>query len=352
MPRLLLHIAFWVVYLLEDSVLEFFWIGNSFPHISDVSRFLMAVHANLALIPVKLVFVYFLIFRSIENGIQKNRNIWYVTAEVIGMLFFTLLLHRLVNVLYITPYVYHETADFNLLLDPRRVFTALLDIGFLAGGAVAMKLLRLYFLGKQREKTLLAEKLQAELKFLKTQTNPHFLFNTLNNIYALARKKSDNTADVVMKLSKLLRFMLYEARKNRIPLTDEIHMIESYIELERIRYDDRLKLCFEKSLDNPTQQIAPMILLPFIENAFKHGASEARFESFIQIKLFLQNGLLRFTIANSKEDESNDVEENIGLSNVRRQLQLMYSDYDLQVQNLGNTFDVKLLLNLSSDAAL
>lgn len=351
-PRILLHIAFWSVYLFEDSLLEFFWIKDSFPDIPDFDRFMMGLHANFALLPVKLLFVYFIIFRSIESGIQKNKNIGFVILEVTGMLAFSILLHRLVVVFYVSPRVYHEAVNANDVFDSRRILSALLDIGFVAGGAVAMKLLRLYLLGKQREKTLLAEKLEAELKFLKTQTNPHFLFNTLNNIYALARKKSDDTADVVMKLSKLLRFMLYDARKDRISLSDEIHMIESYLELERIRYNDRLKLCFEKSLDEPSQQIAPMILLPFIENAFKHGAGEARFESFICIYLRVEKGKLEFNIKNSKDDETEIVEEHIGLSNVRRQLQLMYSEYDLQVQNLGNTFDVNLSLNLNSDAAV
>jgi len=191
------------------------------------------------------------------------------------------------------------------------------------------------------------------LKFLKTQTNPHFLFNTLNNIYALARKKSDKTADVVMKLSKLLRFMLYEARKNRISLVDEIHMIDSYLELEGIRYNERLKISFNKQVDDPSREIAPMILLPFIENAFKHGAGETRFESFIFIDLKLNDGLLQFDISNSKDEtEVNEVQENIGLSNVRRQLQLMYMDYDLKIKSLENTFNVRLTLNLNSNAAI
>jgi two-component system, LytTR family, sensor kinase len=353
--RLLLHLAFWLVYLFEDTLLEYFWIRDSFPDISETERFLTGLHANVALLPVKLLFVYFITLFAIDRGISRGKKIGVVITEVAGMFLITILLHRLINVYYVIPHVYNELPEPKLLLDGRRVLTAVLDVGFVAGGAVAMKLLRMYLLGKEREKALVKEKLEAELKFLKTQTNPHFLFNTLNNIYALARKKSDNTAETVMKLSKLLRFMLYEARKNRISLGDEIHMIDSYLELERIRYNERLKIRFDKQVDDATQEIAPMILLPFIENAFKHGAGETRFESFIHIALSLNNGLLQFSIENSKDDEekkNGEVLENIGLTNVRRQLHLMYKEYDLQVQNQSNTFNVNLTLNLNKNAAL
>ncbi|MBC7828080.1 MAG: sensor histidine kinase [Chitinophagaceae bacterium] len=351
--RWLLHVAFWVVYMLEDTLLEYFWIRDSFPRLSEMERFLKALHANCGLLPVKLIFVYFIIFFAIDRGINRNKKIGLLLAEVTAMFLITIMLHRLAAIFYVNPYVYHEENGATRLFDGRRIFSAILDIGFVAGGAVAMKLLRMHLLGKEREKNLIREKLEAELKFLKTQTNPHFLFNTLNNIYALARKKSDDTADTVMKLSKLLRFMLYEARKSRISLLEEIHIIESYLELEKIRYNERLRIRFDKHIDDSSQEIAPMILLPFIENAFKHGAAETRFESFISIDLQLKNGILQFNIENSKDDnESNEVKENIGLSNVRRQLQLMYKEYDLQVQNLANTFKVSLTLNLQKNAAL
>ncbi|MGZ5191017.1 MAG: sensor histidine kinase, partial [Flavisolibacter sp.] len=140
---------------------------------------------------------------------------------------------------------------------------------------------------------------------------------------------------------------------NRITLCEEMHMIDSYLELEKIRYNSRLEINFLKEVDDPGHQIAPMILLPFIENAFKHGAGEMRFESFVWIDLRLQKGILKFSIENSKDDDDwSEVTENIGLSNVRRQLQLMYRDYDLKVQNHGKTFRVNLTLNLNKNASL
>jgi two-component system, LytTR family, sensor kinase len=175
----------------------------------------------------------------------------------------------------------------------------------------------------------------------------------LNNIYALARKKSDDTANVVMKLSKLLRFMLYESRKERIPVSAEIRMIEDYLELEKIRYNERLTIRFEKDLDDTGQHIAPLLLLPFIENAFKHGASETRFDSFIHIRVHLKAGQLKFCIENSKEENGDTtVTDNIGLSNVRRQLELMYQEHTLQVDNQKSSFTVHLTINLNNDATL
>jgi LytS/YehU family sensor histidine kinase len=216
-----------------------------------------------------------------------------------------------------------------------------------------IKQIRIQLNAKETKKNLIREKLEAELKFLRNQTNPHFLFNTLNNIYALARKKSDQTPEVVMKLSKILRFMLYETKKSYINIGDEIKMLDDYIELEKIRYNGRLIIHFLKEVDNDSQPISPLLLLPFVENAFKHGASESRFESSIFIELKLQDSMLWFNIENTKESvENDDVTENIGLSNVKRQLELMYNDYHILVKNKTAFFKVDLRINLNSHAKI
>lgn len=177
--------------------------------------------------------------------------------------------------------------------------------------------------------------------------NPHFLFNTLNNIYALARKRSDDTPEVVMRLSKILRFMLYESRKSNVPISEELRLIQDYIELERIRYNDRLTIRFDKSIDTGVQPIAPLILLPFVDNAFKHGASETRFNSYIDIVVILEEGNLIFSVENLKGEESEgEVRENIGLSNVRRQLELMYPEHELVIENGKSVFRILLKINL------
>lgn len=332
--------------------MEYAWFNSYFPDIGVGARLWLAFRTVLCMISPKILFSYFLLW-AVGRAVNRNRQIPWLALMTTGALVAAVMLYRVILNKYVVPHLLDNAWKDGQLFDLKRCLSAFLDIGFVAACAVAMKFLRMSWLSRTREKKLLQEKLEAELKFLRTQTNPHFLFNTLNNIYALARKKSDDTADVVMKLSKLLRFMLYESRKERIPVSAEIRMIEDYLELEKIRYNERLTIQFEKDIDDSAQQIAPLLLLPFIENAFKHGASETRFDSFIHIRVQLKAGQLQFCIENSKEENGETtVTDNIGLSNVRRQLELMYRDYHLQVDNQKDRFSVHLTINLNNDATL
>ena len=351
--RVLLHIAFWIAYLINDTALEFAWVHASMKEATDTEVLWLALRSDLSLLPVKLLYTYFILYVIIDHGLFRNRKTGLLIAGMIPATFVAIVLHRAVVFYYLLPVLYHMPNEQQYLLEPKRMLSAFLDVGFCAACAVALKLLRTYWQGRDREKNLVKEKLEAELKFLRNQTNPHFLFNTLNNIYALARKKSDNTADVVMKLSKLLRFMLYESRKEHIPISDELRLLDDYIELEKIRYNERLTVNYFKKIDDPLQQIAPLLLLPFVENAFKHGAGEARFNSFIHIDIKLDRGILDFSVENSKENNGQQgVTENIGLSNVRRQLELMYKEHNLQVDNGEDRFHVSLTVNLNSNATI
>jgi two-component system, LytTR family, sensor kinase len=351
--RLRLHIFFWAAYILHETALEYAWINSYFAKNSVWEITWMAFCVTLMFIPLKMIMAYFIMWFVIDQGLSKGKPIVGRVLLCLPLLFGIIVLYRMLLVYYVVPIFLHNPwKDLNVF-DIRRILMGFLDIGFAGACAVAMKLLRMNWLSRVREKKLLQEKLETELKFLRTQTNPHFLFNTLNNIYALARKKSDDTADVVMKLSKLLRFMLYESRKERIPLSTEIRMIEDYIELEKIRYNERLTIRLEKDIDDCGHLIAPLLLLPFIENAFKHGASETRFDSYIHIRVELKGGQLKFCIENSKEESGDTtVTDNIGLSNVRRQLELMYQEHTLQVDNQKDRFAVHLTINLNNDATL
>jgi len=156
-----------------------------------------------------------------------------------------------------------------------------------------------------------------------------------------------------MKLSTLLRFMLYETKNEQIRISDEIKILDDYIELEKLRYDDRLTLSFVREIDNENEQIAPLLLIPFVENAFKHGASESRFESFINLEMTLQNGILEFNIENTKEQNGKKLnDENIGLTNVRRQLELLYKEYEVSIICEDAVFKVSLTVNLRKYANL
>ena len=203
---------------------------------------------------------------------------------------------------------------------------------------------------KEIAQKLRIEKQEAELNYLKSQTNPHFLFNTLNNIYSLARDKSDLAPESILRLSKILRFMLYETGGEYIAIEDELKIIDDYIALEKLRYDDTLNINFNYDIEDMKQALPPLLLIPLVENAFKHGVSETRNQPFIDIHLSVNQRLLKFVVRNSTETNLIEMKENIGLSNLRRQLELLYSDHDLSVQQSESVFDATLNINLASHA--
>ncbi len=203
---------------------------------------------------------------------------------------------------------------------------------------------------KQAEQQLRIEKQEAELNYLRSQTNPHFLFNTLNNIYSLARDKSELAPESILRLSKMLRFMLYETGGQYIALEQELKIINDYIALEKLRYDESLRINFNYNVEDMKQALPPLLLMPLVENAFKHGISETRSQPFIDIHLSVKQRHLTFIIKNSAEASPAEatLKENIGLSNLRRQLELLYTTYDLSAQQNASVFTAILKINLSS----
>jgi LytS/YehU family sensor histidine kinase len=260
-----------------------------------------------------------------------------------GSIAMSLLNHKL-----ILPYVVNNNdTEFSVFSTGSLIYHGL-ALAFVTGIAATLKLMRWQHTAQIRVTRLQKEMTEAELKYLKGQINPHFLFNTLNNIYSLARKGSAATAESVLKLSKLMRFMLFEAGNSRILLKDEIALIEDYIELERLRYTDRLRIDFNHELDNAEQEVAPLLIIHFVENAFKHGVSETHSASFINIDIRLLRNLLNVTIINSVPPQSGkSISANIGLDNVRRQLELLYPKHRLEVVNNVDTFCVRLTIPLS-----
>jgi len=204
---------------------------------------------------------------------------------------------------------------------------------------------------RQTAQQLRIEKQEAELNYLKSQTNPHFLFNTLNNIYSLAKDKSDLAPESILRLSEILRFMLYETGGQYIRIEQEIKIISDYLALEQLRYDDSLRVSFKYEVQDLKQAIPPLLLIPLVENAFKHGASETRHQPFVDIRLSLDEGQLILLVKNSTEhipEEERLVKENIGLSNLRRQLELLYTDYELSLEQGESVFTTSLKINLAS----
>jgi two-component system LytT family sensor kinase len=348
MKRVFWHVAFWIVYCFQDTFWGFSWVKSLFPGVSDGHIFTMVLEDALICLIPKFIFTYFLMIISVPQLVSGKYPINRIVAGIIPVLGVSLFVYRLQAYYIIDPLVYGLPKK-GSLLSLAGVSTGFTDIGFASCMAVALKFTRLQLTIKENEKNLVRGKLEAELKFLRHQTSPHFLLNTLNNVYALARKKSDETPEVVMKLSELLRFILYESGDRFIPLMDEIKVLEDYLRLEMMRYDERLTVRFEKKLDVEGYQIVPLLLLPFIENAFKHGISESRFESYVYIEIGVVNGQLIYMVENSKDGTNREMsKKNIGLANVRRRLELTYTKYDLDIREEENSYRVNLSINLLS----
>ncbi len=196
------------------------------------------------------------------------------------------------------------------------------------------------------------EKLQREIEltYLKEQVNPHFLFNSLNSIYSLSRQQSPETPDLVMQLSELLRYQLESSKKNTVLLKEELEFIENYLLLEEKRLSARCTIEFLIKGDLLQLRIAPMLLIPFVENAVKHGARSTNEQSNIDITASLKNATLQFLIHNSKPSGSLASErKGLGLANVKRRLNLLYPDsHRLEIKETETAYDVNLSIDLNA----
>lgn len=199
---------------------------------------------------------------------------------------------------------------------------------------------------KQQLLKLNEQKKTAELAALKNQLNPHFLFNTLNNLYALALKKSNDTPKVIRKLSEILDYILYGCNESYVSLEKEIELIENYLSLEKIRYADRVNIQFSKNVTGQ-EKVAPLLLLTFVENAFKHGVANEINQAHINITISKEGEELLFKVENSKPPVTDTLKkkESIGLQNIKKQLELLYPKaYDLIIENGKSTFSANLKL--------
>ena len=219
-----------------------------------------------------------------------------------------------------------------------------------AGIAVSISLLNHWYQQKQKTTDAQKERIAAELDLLKSQIHPHFLFNTLNNLYSFTIENSAKAPEIILKLSNLLRFMIYESNVAYIPLDKEISLLQQYIELEQLRYSDRLDISFNINGDLNNKQIAPLLLLPFLENAFKHGISHQLDQCWISFDLRSSGSFLYFKLINSKDkDETSAFTEasGIGLQNVKRRLELLYpGKYKLETLEQEEIFIVNLELQI------
>lgn len=222
--------------------------------------------------------------------------------------------------------------------------------GITIGGiAAAIKLMKHLYMKEQKNMLLQKENIDSQLQLLKAQVHPHFLFNTLNNLYSLTLSGSEKAPLVVTHLSNLLRYILYECNEKEVPLSKEIEVIKQYIELEKLRYGNRIDISFKNSGNIDELKIAPLLLLPFIENSFKHGVSEQLEQCWINLHLHTGSNKLSFHLTNSNSGINIAEKGGIGLQNIQKRLDLLYADkYNLTIKNDEDMYLVKLELELNT----
>lgn len=299
--------------------------------------------------------VYFNLYVLIPRLLEKGKYVRYV-----ALLLFTIVLAAL---LIVTGYYLQAwTAGVSLqeMFGKGANWYSLFESGSLQSTAASMtlamsiKLASDWIQSRRREKALEKEKLETELKFLRSQFNPHFLFNTINSIFVLINKDPASASEALAKFSDLLRYQLYECTEERISIRQELHYLVNFIELEKLRHSaDRFDLSVQISNEyNEDLSIAPFVLIPFVENAFKHVSRSKDQDNFISIDLSFDRERLGFKVINSMRKQNEISREvvahnGIGLKNVKRRLDLIYGDrYHLEIRQDGKRFIADLAIRL------
>ena len=338
------HVLFWVTFLLIQVV----GVESQYASRDEF------VHHGIVLLP-KMLAAYSLIYYLIPEFLYKKRYVLFFvlllfTSYVFSAMARIMVVHIVEEL--IRPRPFRQEPIQEILTDIKRLYKHYYIGVYLPAFIMYMfKLISEKFNKKSQIEQLEKEKVSAELNFFKAQIHPHFLFNTLNNLYTLTLQKSDKAADTVLKLSEILDYMLYQCNDNRVSVEKEVSLVQNYIDLEHLRYGDRLQLSFEKNIDQAHTQIAPLILISLVENAFKHGASGAIRNPVIKINLKVAEQQLEFSIYNTKatiaQEDRTNFKKGIGLSNTESQLELLYpGKHHLEIMETETSFEVKLNVDL------
>lgn len=337
--RVLFHILFWSFQIGMNTII---WGGYTCKYFGEF------VSAS-AYVPLKIVLSYFLIYYLIPEYLNKKQYTKFFVWFIIPFFSFVLLQRGIHYYLIYEHFFPQYNANTSLLYYPK-LLKIMMELLYVTALVATIKLIKQWYKDQQLNEDLKRQKLEAELKFLKAQIHPHFLFNTLNNLYALTLKKSDDAPNIVLKLSNMLDYMLYEANDRFVALEKEVECVKNYIELEKIRYGKQAAITLNVSDFNKNTKIAPMIIIPFVENAFKHGISKSQIENaYVNIDISIKENKLILNVENSFDESINNdksgYSEGIGLNNVKRRLELLYPNkHSLNINSNKSTFSIKLQL--------
>lgn len=355
--RITRHLAFWIFWWLFQAFLYAF--APLFPFITFLSRFAFSMLSSAIFMTIHIFLSYSLMYFVIPVYLLKNK--YLATAVWVLLLFFaTASLSSLISLYVILP-AEQWLAGWTGLSMAASIPTHTLFFGGLLAGlrggitigglAAAIKLMKYWYIKEQRNLQLQKENMEARLQLLKAQIHPHFMFNTLNNIYAYTQNTSAVASELVLGFSDMLRYMLYEGDQRIVPLAKELKMAREYITIEMIRYGNELETHIGLPDDTFGLGIAPLLLLPFLENCFKHGISHFLEHPWLSLDIGLEDRILTMKLINGKlsQTPANGVfkKEGIGLANVRKRLELLYPGrHELSVINDADAFIVNLRLEL------
>lgn len=338
--KLLTHLVFWV------AIWFFFYYFFSF----NTNVKVYVKWFSSLLLPITMLITYFMVFYLIPTYLLTKRYFKFALYT-----FYTLVASS--NLITLTLYAclfFLLKFDINLIPPMSKNYLFIFILVYLVVGLVSfVELLRHNFrtasINKELENKILSTNLQMkeqELQYLKMQIHPHFLFNALNTIYGFALKQSKQTPDIILKLSNLLDYILYGVNKPKVSLRDEVLHIKEYIDLEKIRFSDTLKVEFHAHEIDENIEIAPMLLIPFVENAFKHGHLVDGFLT-IKVDVRVENNELDFSISNSHIQQNNEEKlTGIGLLNISKRLDLLYkNNYKLENRKEGHWYTARMVIS-------
>lgn len=335
--RLVSHFLFWLFYVL--------FFGSIYGKYGNDYRWYFL--ESLCMLPFIMLATYVTIY-AILPFYLKRKKLLITVLLIIALLFFVTLgeriFLRLLNSLPVTTDSVFGVTFLYLLL----------ETNFMVAIAFAVKIVKKWFEQQKEKHEMEKRNLQTELNLLKTQLHPHFLFNTMNNLYALSLEKSAKTSEGIAKISELLRSVLYECNESEIPLEKEIRLIGNFIDLEKLRYGNRLRLEFNVTGDVGQMKIAPMLLFTFVENCFKHGSRNDPENPYIKIHLSVSGNEIGFTAENSVPNPvykpTKNAEGGIGLVNVKKRLDIIYGGhYDLKINEEKTKFTVWLTIRRQNE---
>ncbi len=343
--RLWRHLLYWTLHIvLWGSFWAgwVWWVGHPFNLLHYMVKMLIWMPAFIL---YSFPIIYWMIPRQLMNGQYIRFFFAILTWGIAGVY---------LNMLY-RQYVFVDVQRF---FGFSEIFSEVKSIGSYlcmtttAAEASILALFKHWIIKQQDWKQAEQEKISAQLELLKAQLHPHFLFNTLNNIYAFALESSDKTPQLVLKLSSLLSYILYECRTDKVLLQKELRVMKNYIDLEQERYGDNLDISLNIEGDIQDRFIAPLLILPFLENAFKHGTSEQIGKPWMSIDIAVKDGIMKCKVINSKNAGFPHRENGVGIKNIMKRLELLYpGKHQLKLSDEGDFFVVSLSLTLNTPAA-